>query len=43
VIVSGTFTCCAGNAGEENAVLDVKCWIDQNSVVVKVIDISPCW
>uniref|UniRef100_A0A383V9X8 Expansin-like EG45 domain-containing protein n=1 Tax=Tetradesmus obliquus TaxID=3088 RepID=A0A383V9X8_TETOB len=32
-----------GNAGEEKAVLDVKCWGDQKSVVVKVIDICPCW
>jgi cullin-associated NEDD8-dissociated protein 1 len=32
----------AGNAGENQAVLDVKCW-DQKSVVVKVIDICPCW
>lgn len=23
--------------------LDVKCWGDQKSVVVKVIDICPCW
>jgi len=32
-----------GNAGEAQKQLQVKCWDQKKSVVVKIIDICPCY